>query len=66
MPNRRLVLSREALVTLHPDDLSSVAGAISTPHPTCVVTSVQYSQCPTCGIACTYACPTRECPTDYC
>ena len=66
MPSRRLVLSREALVSLEADELSSVAGAISQMHPTCIVTSVQYSQCPTCGIACTMQCPTRECPTDYC
>jgi hypothetical protein len=64
MPKRRLTLHREALVTLHPDELSSVAGAISQQHPVCVLTqttSVQYSQCPTCGIACTWDCPTHEC-----
>lgn len=66
MPNRRLVLNRETLNVLESDELASIAGAaaISEPNPLCVLTrtgSVQYSQCPTCGIACTANCPTRDC-----
>ena len=57
MSKRRLTLSREMLSALDSDELGSVVGAISAQHPLCVVTSVQYSQCPTCGIACTYDCP---------
>lgn len=57
MPKRRLTLHRETLTELASEELASVVGAISAPHLVCVVTSVQYSQCPTCGIACTYDCP---------
>lgn len=64
--NRRLVLNREALGTLESDELASVSGAISGLHPTCIVTSAQYSQCYSCGIACTQMCLTRNCPTDTC
>lgn len=66
MPNRHLVLNREALTTLDPDDLASVAaGAISQPNPLCVLSNPRYS-CPTCGIACTFDCPTPQCGTDKC
>lgn len=58
MSNRRLVLNREKLGTLESDELASVAGAISGLHPTCIVTSYQYSRCDSCGIACTYRCLT--------
>ena len=60
MSKRRLTLRREALTALQTDELASVAGAISVPHPVCAVLSVQYSQCETCGIACTYDCPTTS------
>jgi hypothetical protein len=58
MPKRRLVLNRETLVSLDPDDLSAVvAGAVSKPHPLCeLVTSPQFT-CRTCGVACTVDCP---------
>lgn len=64
MTNRRLSLSREALTTLDSDELSSVAGAISEMHPLCLLdtTSRQWSECESCGIACTYRCY----PTDTC
>lgn len=58
MSKRRLTLRRETLTELPNDDLASVVGAISTRHIVCAVTSVQYSQCHSCGIACTYDCPT--------
>jgi hypothetical protein len=57
MAKRRLTLRSETLNVLETDELASVVGAISAPHLVCVVTSVQYSQCHTCGIACTYDCP---------
>lgn len=57
MPKRRLTLRSETLNELQPDDLSAVVGAISAPHLVCVITSVQYSRCHSCGIACTYDCP---------
>lgn len=60
MPKRSLVLNRESLSTLESDELQSVAGAISAPHPLCVLTSVRYSYCNTCGIACTYDCGTTS------
>lgn len=61
MPKRRLVLNREGLTTLDSDELSAMAaGAISTPNPLCVLSNPQYS-CPTCGVACTVQCPTRDC-----
>lgn len=60
MSKRRLTLRSETLSPLQPDELSSVVGAISAPHVLCVVTSVQYSQCHSCGIACTYDCPTTS------
>ncbi|HEV2890487.1 MAG TPA: hypothetical protein VGX28_08930 [Frankiaceae bacterium] len=56
MANRRLTLRSESLNALESDELASVVGALSVPHPLCAVTSVQYSACPTCGIACTYNC----------
>ena len=56
MSKRRLTLRREALSVLQADELASVVGAVSVPHPLCAVLSVQYSQCETCGIACTYDC----------
>lgn len=67
MPKRRLVLAREALTVLEPADLASVAGAAGITNgegSLCEATqtgSLQYSQCPTCGIACTANCPTRDC-----
>lgn len=57
MAERRLTLRRETLTELQPNELGSVVGAISAPHLLCAVTSVQYSRCHTCGIACTYDCP---------
>jgi hypothetical protein len=57
MPNRRLALRRETLSPLEHDELTAVVGGISAPHPVCVVLSVQYSQCYSCGIGCTYDCP---------
>lgn len=57
MGKRRLELRRETLTELRQEELSSVVGAISAPHLLCVVTSIQYSQCHTCGIACTADCP---------
>ena len=61
MSKRRLTLRRETLSELHSDELASVVGAqISAPHPVCLVLSVQYSQCHSCGIACTYDCPTNQ------
>ena len=56
MSKRRLNLRSETLSALEPDELGAVVGAISAPHPLCVLLTVQYSQCPTCGIACTYNC----------
>ncbi len=56
MNTRRLTLNRESLTELHTDELSSVVGAISVPHPLCALTSIQHSWCHTCGIACTYNC----------
>lgn len=58
MSKRRLTLRRETLTALEQDELASVVGAISAPHVACVVLSVQYSQCHSCGIGCTYDCPT--------
>jgi hypothetical protein len=57
MAKRRLSLRRETVSELLNDELAAVVGAISAPHPLCVLTSVQYSQCRTCGIACTADCP---------
>lgn len=57
MSKRRLTLRRETLSALQPDELASVVGGISAPNLVCVVLSVQYSQCPSCGIGCTYDCP---------
>ena len=56
MKTRRLTLTREPLIELHTDDLASVVGAISVPHPLCAATSLMHSMCHTCGIACTYNC----------
>lgn len=65
MPKRRLVLNRETLNVLESDELAAVAGAaISVPHPLCALLetgSVRYSNCPTCGIACTANCASRDC-----
>ena len=57
MSDRRLRLRRETLTELQPEELTSVVGGISAPHVVCVVLSVQYSQCHSCGIGCTYRCP---------
>ncbi|HEX8001309.1 MAG TPA: hypothetical protein VF519_01290 [Mycobacteriales bacterium] len=57
MATRRLSLRSESLSSLESDELSAVVGALSLPSPLCAITSVQYSQCHTCGIACTYDCP---------
>ena len=57
MSKRRLTLRRETLAELETDELGSVVGAISAPHVACVILSIQYSQCYSCGIACTYDCP---------
>ena len=57
MSKRRLTLRSETLTALEPNDLASVVGALSLPSPLCAITSVQYSQCYSCGIACTYDCP---------
>lgn len=57
MSKRRLTLRRETLSTLETDELASVVGGISAPNVVCVVLSVQYSQCYSCGIGCTYDCP---------
>lgn len=64
MTKRRLNLTREVLASLQPAELESVAGGspISRPNPVCQtggttgVTSLAWSYCPTCGIACTYDC----------
>lgn len=63
MSNRRLALNRENLTTLDSDELASVAGAISNMHPLCLLTttSAQHSQCHSCGINCTYDCPSNNC-----
>lgn len=61
MSKRRLTLRSETLSPLQQEELASVVGAISAPHFLCVVTSAQYSQCPSCGIACTTQCPTNDC-----
>lgn len=53
---RRLTLRRETMTELAPDELGSVVGAVSLPHPLCALTSIQHSWCHTCGIACTYDC----------
>jgi len=61
MSKRRLTLRRETLSELQPNELASVVGAqISAPHPVCLLTSIQYSQCYSCGIACTHDCPTNS------
>lgn len=61
MAQRRLVLNRETLVTLDPDQLDGLAaGAVSRPSPLCFLSNPQYS-CPTCGIACTTQCPSWDC-----
>ena len=57
MSQRRLTIRRETISALEPEELGSVVGAISAPALVCVVTSVQYSRCHTCGIACTSDCP---------
>lgn len=57
MSKRRLSLKRETLTALENDELAAVVGAISAPHIACVVLSIQYSRCHSCGIACTYDCP---------
>lgn len=56
MEKRRLTLSRETLGTLEQDELASVAGAVSIPHPNCLVTSYNLTYCNTCGLGCTYRC----------
>lgn len=57
MSKRRLNLRSEALHSLQQDELTAVVGAISAPHAACVLLTIaQYSQCPSCGIACTYRC----------
>ena len=59
MSKRRLTLRSETLSALDTDELSGVVGGISAPHVACVVFSTgAYSQCPSCGIACTYQCTT--------
>lgn len=61
MAQRRLVLNRESLVPLDTDQLDGLAaGAVSRPHPLCVLSDPQYT-CPTCGIACTTQCDTWDC-----
>ncbi len=58
MSKRRLTLRSESLSALESEELSAVVGAISAPHLVCVVLTIaRYSQCPSCGIACTYECP---------
>jgi hypothetical protein len=59
MSKRRLTLTRETLSPLQHDELESVVGGISKPNVLCAALSVQYSQCHSCGIACTYDCPTN-------
>ena len=61
MPQRSLVLTRERLATLESDELVAVAGAISTAHPLCALTSLQHSYCHSCGFGCTIECPTHDC-----
>ena len=60
MAKRRLTLRSETLSVLDSHELGSVVGGISAPNLVCVVTSVQYSQCYSCGIACTYDCPAPQ------
>lgn len=60
MPKRRLVLARESLTSLHPDELASVAGAISVPHPLCAATQTTITRYPSCGFGCTANCTSRE------
>lgn len=55
MPTRRLALQRETLTALDSDELASVAGAISVPHPLCNL--IYYTQYPSCGFGCTSQCP---------
>jgi hypothetical protein len=64
MPPRRLVLARETLTPLHPDDLASVAGAGTQVDTVCAVASrLVWSYCAdtTCGINCTAECHTHTC-----
>lgn len=56
MSKRTLKLRSETLSDLQLDELGAVVGAISAPHPLCVLGSIRYSQCHSCGIACTYDC----------
>ncbi len=56
MAKRHLTLRRETVSQLDHDELAEVVGAISAPHVVCTVTSIQFSWCHTCGIACTYQC----------
>lgn len=60
MPTRRLALQRETLTNLDSDELASVAGAISYPHPVCVLLSYG----PSCAVRCTLYCPPtyQPCP----
>jgi len=60
MAKRHLTLRSETLSALQTEELSAVVGGLSLPSPLCALTSVQYSACPTCGIACTANCG----PTD--
>jgi hypothetical protein len=53
---RRLTLRRETLSELQSDELGAVVGAISAPNLLCALLTIRYSQCETCGIACTYQC----------
>lgn len=57
MSKRRLTLRRETLSPLEHDELTAVVGGVSVPHPVCAVLTIQYSQCHSCGIGCTYNCP---------
>lgn len=59
MSKRRLTLRRETLSELQQDELTAVVGGISLPNVVCAVLSIQYSQCYSCGIGCTYDCPTN-------
>lgn len=56
---RRLTLTREPLGALAPGGFQ--AAAISLPHLTCLYTSAQYTECASCGVACSFECPTYYC-----
>jgi hypothetical protein len=47
MPKRRLVLAREALTPLAPDQLAAVVAGVSNLHPTCLLSFPSYCE-PTC------------------